>query len=99
MPKHYTAAFKAQLVLELLSGTKSMNELCRQHQLKYDTLARWKAHFLAHAADVFATAPLGQAEQAHIAELERTLGRLTLELEIAKKASSLLSARPPRSER
>ena len=33
------------------------------------------------------------AEQARIAELERMIGRLTMELEVLKKASSLLGSR------
>jgi transposase-like protein len=45
--RKFTPAFKAQVVLELLSGTKSRAELCRQHQLSSHLLARWKATFEA----------------------------------------------------
>jgi transposase-like protein len=31
--RKFTAAFKAQVVLELLSGAKSSVELCREHQI------------------------------------------------------------------
>jgi transposase-like protein len=31
--RQFTAAFKAQVVLELLSGAKSSAERCREHQL------------------------------------------------------------------
>jgi len=36
-------------------------------------------------------------EQERIAELERVVGRLTMQLEIAKKASALLSSQPNRN--
>jgi transposase-like protein len=51
--RQFTAEFKAQLVLELLSGAKSSAELCREHQLASSVLADWKASFLARAAALF----------------------------------------------
>jgi len=88
--RRFTAAFKAQVVLELLSGGKSVAEVAREHRVKPDIVARWRRQFVANAASVFAksTAAGGEAE-ARIAELERVLGQKTLELEVAKKASSI----------
>ena len=46
MPKRrrrsFTPQFKAQVVLEVLSGTKSQAEVARQHKLKPELIARWK---------------------------------------------------------
>ncbi len=88
--RRFTATFKAQVVLELLSGSKSVAEAAREHQVKPEIIARWRRQFLENAASVFekSTAVGGEAE-ARIAELERALGRKTLELEAAKKASML----------
>jgi transposase len=87
----FTAEFKAKVVLELLTGAKSSAELCREHQLAASVLADWKALFLAQAASVFETSePRGNQEAARVAELERLVGRLTLEADILKKATSLL---------
>ena len=94
----FTSAFKAQVVLELLSGTRTSSELCRQHQLAPLVLARWKAEFMAQAPHLFDRQGATSAEQQRIAELERLVGRLTLELEVAKKASSLLASTSSRSE-
>ncbi len=49
MAKHRTfiPEFKAQVVLEVLSGGKTAAELCLQHSLKPQLLADWKASFLA----------------------------------------------------
>ena len=51
----------------------------------------WKATFLEKAHLVFDSDRPRSAEQARIAELEQVLGRMTLENEILKKASSRLS--------
>jgi transposase len=89
--RKFTAEFKAQVVLELLSGAKSSAELCREHQLAASVLSDWKALFLARAASVFETSePRGSQEAVRIAELERLVGRLTLEADILKKATCLL---------
>ncbi len=81
----FTPEFKAQVVLEVLSGAKTAAELCRQHSVKPQLLSDWKASFLANAAKVFQSDERTSQEQARIAELERLVGRLTLELEVLKK--------------
>lgn len=47
---------------------------------------------LERAATVFAQESHNDPALARVAELERLVGRLTLELEVAKKASSILQA-------
>jgi transposase-like protein len=46
MPKRrrrsFTPQFKAQVVLEVLSGAKSQAEAARQHKLKPELIVRWK---------------------------------------------------------
>ena len=88
--RQFTAEFKAQVVLELLSGGKSVAEAASEHQVRPETISRWRRQFLENAAGVFekSTAAGGEAE-ARIAELERALGEKTLELEVAKKAANM----------
>jgi transposase len=92
--RKFTAAFKAQVVLELLSGAKSSVELCREHQIASSVLAEWKAFFLRRAASVF-DSPESSRDQAamRVAELERLVGRLALENDILKKATAILHQR------
>ena len=87
MPKAptFTALFKAQVVVEVISGGKTSGELCRQYQIHPNVFSRWKATFLKQAPSVFSQEESRSAEQERIAELERVLGRLTMELEVAKK--------------
>jgi transposase-like protein len=91
--RNFSAEFKAKLVLELISGAKSAAELCREHELKPDLLSHWKGQFLANAAKVFEEAKEMDPQQEHVAELERLAGRQSLELEILKKALTLLPQR------
>jgi transposase len=94
MPKHrtFTPEFKAQVVLEVISGAKTAAEICRAHQIKPDLFSKWKSQFLSNAAKVFQGAEQIDPAQAHIVELERLVGQLTLELEVSKKASRLLTS-------
>ena len=93
MPTHrtFSSTFKAQVVLEVLSGSRTQAELAREHRLKPDLITRWKRQFLENAASLFERQGPDDAGLARIAELEQALGRKTMELEIAKKASSILS--------
>jgi transposase-like protein len=95
----FTPEFKAQVVLELISGAKNQAEACRQYQLKPEMVSRWKAEFLQKAPEVFQDKGQNHQEQTRIAELERMIGRLTVELEIAKKASAMLNGGLSRNER
>jgi transposase-like protein len=88
--RKFKPEFKAQVVLETISGAKTQAEIARQHRLKPDLIARWRRQFLENAASIFekGNSQNGEAE-ARIAELERALGRKTMELEMAKKATSI----------
>jgi len=94
--RSFTPEFKAQVVLEVLSGTKSLAEVCREHEIKSDLLGHWKATLLERAALVFHRDERRSREQDQIAELERLVGRQALELEVLKKASSLWTSRSTR---
>jgi transposase len=92
--RKFTAELKAQVVLELLSGAKSSAELCREHQIASSVLADWKTSFLARAASLIKAPDSHDHQEAmRVTELERLVGRLTLENDILKKATSILHTR------
>jgi len=95
----FTPEFKARVVLEELTGVKDKADICREYQLRPQVFSRWREEFLERAAEVFATQPSRGDEQARIVELERMVGRLTMELEVAKKASNMLTSLSTRSGR
>lgn len=88
--RNFTAEFKAKVVLEIISGSKHAAEICREYNLKADLVSRWKNQFLENAPRVFENQSEIDPQQARIQELERLAGKLSLELEIAKKALTLL---------
>jgi transposase-like protein len=89
--RQYTAEFKAKVVLQVLSGEKTSSDLCRAHKLNPNVLNRWRKEFLEQAPSIFERGEVGNEQQQKIAELERLVGQLTVQLEIAKKASTYLS--------
>ena len=90
--RSFTPQFKTRVVLEVLTKLKSMAQVCRDYDLKEQVVTRWKAEFLERAPTLFAPDQQRDQDQTRIAELERLVGRLTMELEIAKKASQLLDS-------
>jgi transposase len=88
--RQFSADFKAKTVLEVLSGRKSAAAVCREYHLKPTLLANWKKSFTANAPKLFERESLADPAEMRIAELERLVGKLTLELDVAKKAFTLL---------
>jgi transposase len=89
--RSFPPEFKAQIVLELLTGSASQAELCRKYNVKPQLLAYWKAAVIEHLPAVFEADGQLDLERQRIADLEQLVGRQALELEILKKASRLLS--------
>lgn len=88
--RSFSPQFKAQTVLDLLTGVCNQAEICRQHQLSPQLLSRWKATVQEKLHCLFEEDSQQTPEQARIAELEQLVGRQALELEILKKASRIL---------
>lgn len=86
----YKPQLKAQVVLQVLTGAKSAAQICRDLNINENLLSRWKQQFLTHASLIFAPAHEAQEKDVRIADLERMVGRLTLELEVAKKVSTFV---------
>lgn len=91
--KHYDAELKTKIVLEVLKGQESLAQICRDYEVSADLVCHWRDVFLQRASQAFAdprTTGKSTQEQERIAELERMVGRLTMELDASKKASKLL---------
>ena len=92
--REFSAQFKLETVLEALRGEKSVAQICRERDITDSLYYKWRDAFWEAAPKIF------EDKQAHgvddnaqrMAELERLVGRLTMELEIAKKASGLLGS-------
>ncbi len=94
----FTAEFKAQVVLELITGKKTAAELSREHSIKDNLIYNWRTQLVERCARVFQEEAEYSAAHARIAELEQMVGRLTMQLEAAKKVSLWLESASTKSD-
>ncbi len=92
MRKQYTAAQKAQIVLEVLKEEKTITQIASEHGVHPSQLCRWRDKALQNFEMLF----LDQAElvkdqhsanEAEIEKLYAEIGRLTTQLSWLKKKS------------
>ena len=86
--RKFTATQKLEIVLAGLRGDRTVREVCREHEISETQYYGWRDQLLHAGAERFAgkVERIGEGElRKKIAELERTLGRKTYELEIAGK--------------
>jgi transposase len=75
--RRFSAAFKRQVVEELLAGAASMAQLCRRHELCPTLLRSWKEQYAnGRLAD---PEQVCESQEQRIRELERMVGKLTME--------------------
>jgi transposase-like protein len=89
-PRKFTPEFKAKVALAALKADKPLAALCREHQLSDTVVTRWRQQLVERAADLFAGQTPAERDLLKIADLERVIGQLTVELAAAKKLSTLL---------
>jgi len=96
----FTAEFKRETVQRILSGEKTLAEMSRELDIAPTVIRHWKRRFESGAAaavradeDVVPASALREA-QAKIRDLERALGRKTMENEILRAAAEVLKKSP-----
>lgn len=83
--RKFDPEFKARVVLEMISGQKGLMAASREYGIKDTVLSRWKQEFLEKASQLFEPSTVDDHKDERIAELEQMVGRLTMQLEMAKK--------------
>ena len=88
--KRHSAAFKAKVGLEALSGIKTVAEIAREYQVHPTQVSQWKGQVQERLPEVFENGPTAQALEAErqVERLEQKVGQLTMELDWLKKSSS-----------
>ena len=82
--RRFTQVFKRSLIEQLLSEAAIPLELCRRYNISSGQLYTWKRQYAQGKLD---PEPYREAELAsRVQELERLVGKLTLENEFLKKA-------------
>jgi len=95
--KTYTAEFKTKVVLELLEGEKTLNEIASKYEILPANLKNWKKQFLENASLAFDKSAVVKEYKEKITKLEREhnqlakkVGILTIERDwLAGKLCSL----------
>lgn len=96
----FTVEFKRELVQQILSGEKTLAETSREHDIAPPNIREWMRRYESGATtavrageDVVPASALREA-QAKIRELERALGRKTMENEILRAAAEVVKKSP-----
>ena len=81
--RRFSKAFKRQVVEEYLAGDLTQAQLARRYDISPHLIIQWRKQYAAgrlvdHSHDT--------AQEERIKELERMVGRLTMENELLKKA-------------
>lgn len=99
--RNFTAQFKLETVLDGLRGEKTVAQICRERDITESLYYKWRDAFFERATDIFADqrGPQRDEQAERMAELERLAGKQALELEILKKAGSLLESMRGRNGR
>ena len=88
----YAAEFKSKVVLELISGQRTLNELAEKYQGAPSTLSLWHKEFQERAVEIFQKGPseherILQEKEREIAALQQKVGQLVIERDWLKKKS------------
>ena len=54
---NYSAEFKSKVVLEVIQGTYTINEIAAKYGINPVVIGRWKSEFLERAAEIFKKGP------------------------------------------
>ena len=83
--REFTREFKLRVIREVESG-KSLSQVARQYQLHPSQIIKWRKLYQRHKDKAFAGKGHAYSDDARVAELERLIGRLTIENDLLKKA-------------
>ena len=92
--QHYTAEFKARIVLQVLQGEKELNEVAKEHNIHPNRIRKWRTTFLEKASMVFEDpekeAARTKRKEESLEKKQRqmlsTIGQLTLERDFLQDA-------------
>jgi len=89
--QRWSAKRKAELILDLIKGTRKLVDVCREHDLKQSEVEGWMETFLKSGErGLKAKSSDEQAEhERELKELRAKVGELVLELDAVKKWQAL----------
>jgi len=89
--QRWTAKRKAELILELIRGTKKIVDVCREQDLKQSEVEAWMETFLQGGEKCLKVNAEDEqaAHEREVKELRDKIGELVLEIDFRKKLQAL----------
>jgi len=82
--RRYSAKFKAQVVLEALSGEKSPGQIAKAYGIHHNSVQLWTRRFVERAPEVFSGETTVQEYEHRVRDLEQLLGKKEVEIALLK---------------
>jgi len=82
--------FKFQVVMEALQNQQKQVEIARQYDLSPRVVCLWKKQFLRNGPAMFAHSKEDKQQDKKVEDLEKLIGRQTIEIQFLKKVLSRL---------
>jgi transposase len=87
--RRFSFEFKRQVVLDFLEERLGLREMARKHSISRSLIRRWiQKYETGQLADELDEVRMAEYE-GKIAELERKVGQLTMEVDLLKKGAAL----------
>jgi transposase-like protein len=98
--QRWTAKRRAALVLSVLRGETTAAEAVRRHGLKVAEVEEWRERFLVGAENALCARPRQQdaLREEELNRLKRTVGELTMDLDILREAAKQRPTTPGTSD-
>jgi putative transposase len=92
--RKFSAEQKTKIVLEILQGDETLNQIASRYEISPNVLQNWKKQFLENASLAFEPATVVKeykneilSKEREIEELQKALGKTTIERDWAVKSS------------
>ncbi len=80
MAKRYTARFKFQAVMEVLTGQQSVAQAAKERNVHPNSINKWVVEFRARGHEIFEQKQKENEEKKKIERIERLLGQKEVEI-------------------
>ncbi|MGH7750239.1 MAG: transposase [Candidatus Dormibacteria bacterium] len=87
--RSFSKEFKLNVLREIDAGA-TIAQVARRHEVHPETIRQWQSRERKYGERAFAGRGNAYTDEARIAELERTIGQLTLENRFLKKVTATL---------
>jgi len=92
--RKWTSEEKLAIIMEGLKGTKSVADICREHQISQTLYYKWRDKFLEGGKKALTNGDSGNnAYKAEIERLQKIIGKQAVMIEVLKKTEDLFGTR------